>query len=319
MPHTLTEREPFDIVFGEKATEVRQIRPFGCCAEFLRPIKKLVTFSFRTKNVFSLFHEGGGIYRTEKSNVNVRNRHFKLIKSKSPCSTSDSDFDFYYAISSETDSDSNISLTISRNGISESGDIDYDDDFDTNEEEGDSDSDSSEDYEQSRDSDIESKNIINDDEEQIISQYLTYISLKPSNLRMKSDSSDTKNDCKDSHSSGLSGHNLRPKGKFNYSMAALPNAITTNNEPKNRNAFSPPKQAYWIVTIDEELHTLIENKKWVSGKEPPVSVKVLERMIILKLKREENGRLENFKSRLVTLGNLQDVIQLLIELYEPLI
>jgi len=102
-------------------------------------------------------------------------------------------------------------------------------------------------------------------------------------------------------------------------MAALPEAISTYDEPKLKAALASPERKHWNLAIDEEFDNLIENGTWKDGIKPKIEIKVLPSIIILKLKRDENGFPARFKRRLVALGNLQNNVEILIDLYAPVI
>lgn len=58
------------------------------------------------------------------------------------------------------------------------------------------------------------------------------------------------------------GHSLLPQEQKDCSMAALPATISTEDEPKIKKALVSPDKKEWIIVIDEELNTPIENETW---------------------------------------------------------
>ena len=96
----------------------------------------------------------------------------------------------------------------------------------------------------------------------------------------------------------------------------MPIGVTTNDEPKLSVALKSPERSSWLKAIEEEFNTLRSAKTWDENCFPPAHAKVLPSHIILKLKRDENGRPKRFKARLVVGGNHQKLV-LYIELYAP--
>lgn len=344
VPHSGTKKIPFEVVFGKPSTDVRHIRPFGCRVEFRPPVKKLRTFESRTDTGIHLFHEGGGIYHIETKNGIVRTKHVNFLETEFPGSVTDldsetgSDTDTVHYSDSDnfSDSDSDANTVSNSNPDSDSNadsDSESDSDADTvsdSNTDGESDTDSGSETEKSN-SEIEGehteqleleRNNVEDGQGQAGIADLTYTPSEPSKFGVTPEPSGDEAENEDEIEPtvrGQSGHNLRPQGRVNYSMAALPDSITTDDEPRIKEALASPERKHWILAIDEELETLVDNETWTSGNTPPISIKVLPSMIVLKLKRDENGRPARFKARLVALGNLQVDIGLLIELYAPVI
>lgn len=102
-------------------------------------------------------------------------------------------------------------------------------------------------------------------------------------------------------------------------MMAIPEAITTSGEPNVAEALRSAEKNNWLVALDEERDALIKNKTWTIGERPPTSVKILPSVILLKLKRDGNGKTALFIFRLVALGNLQNGFDVLPDLYVPVI
>ena len=340
LPHSGTNKIPYEVVFGHQSNDVHHIRPFGCRVEFLPTTKKISPFSPRTDTGINLFHEGGGIYRIDTKDKHVRTKHVNFIENEFPGSISNLDTED--ESSSSSDSDSGSDLTVNtwtdteydeyEDDSHSEGEEDQESNSEVDSEKDESDESESDDedevdseqendsIEESDEEDHESKDGDEDQTDEINPDDLTYIPSEPSKFGITPEQSDNDEEEIDgTHKRDQSGHNLRPQQRKDYSMAALPDAITTDDEPKIREALSSADRKHWILAIDEELESLTKNGTWKEGIVPPVSVKVLPSMIILKLKRDENGRPARFKGRLVALGNMQSDLTLLMDLYAPVI
>ena len=129
--------------------------------------------------------------------------------------------------------------------------------------------------------------------------------------------SNVQNDTPDSQPQ--SRYQLRPRGDVDYAMTAIPDVVTTSDEPSVAEALRSAEKENWIVAMEEELVALVKNKTWTVGERPPISAKILPSMVILKLKRDENGKPARFKGRVVALGNHQTGFDVLSDLYAPVI
>ena len=109
---------------------------------------------------------------------------------------------------------------------------------------------------------------------------------------------------------------LRPVKPVKYTHKAMPVGVTTSDEPKLNVALKSPERSSWLKAIEEEFETLRSAETWEEDCIPPPHAKILPSHIILKLKRDENGRPKRFKARLVAGGNHQKLV-LYIELYAP--
>lgn len=111
------------------------------------------------------------------------------------------------------------------------------------------------------------------------------------------------------------------RGHVNYSMAALPDTITTVDEPSLRAAMKSSERNHWLQAINEEIKVLGDNETWISNLKPPPRTNVLPAGLILKLKRDANVLPVIFKARLVVRGNYQDDedFDTNLELYAPVV
>lgn len=100
-------------------------------------------------------------------------------------------------------------------------------------------------------------------------------------------------------------------------MIALPDEISTTNDPKINVAMRSKEKDYWQEAIHEEIETLTKSNTWTTEEKPPATVKLLLAMVILKLKQDNDGNPERFKARVVALGNLQDLFGNTVKLWGP--
>ena len=123
VPHSVTKKTPFEVVFGNQSPDVRHIRPFGCKVHFRPPVKSIDTFAPRMENGINLCHEKGGIYRIKSSSVIIRTKHVTFFENEFPGTSSKS------SSSSPASSDSEASVDSSSDGYdqdSENSDDDND-------------------------------------------------------------------------------------------------------------------------------------------------------------------------------------------------
>ena len=109
----------------------------------------------------------------------------------------------------------------------------------------------------------------------------------------------------------------RRQPRVQYSAAALPSTITTDDEPKLRVALKSPERKRWLKAIREEFKTLVALGTWVKVDDVPPGAKVIPTGIILKLKRDQDGLPSRFKARTVARGNCQSDDFDVYELYAP--
>lgn len=142
LPHSVTKKTPYEIVFGYVSNDARHIRPFGCRIEFHPPANKISTFNSRTDDGINLFHEGGGIYRIETSDGTVRTKHGNFIEHEFPGSILSMESENELSSSSESESTTGLSIS-SSSTWPDNNDDDDDDIYSSSEEENDSNTDSS--------------------------------------------------------------------------------------------------------------------------------------------------------------------------------
>lgn len=104
VPQKTTNKMLFEIVFRKLSTEVRHIRPFGCCVKFRLLVKEIVRFESRSESVINLFQGRDGIYRIDTEIGATITKHVNFIEKLYSGSTSDSDSDSDSTDTSNTDS-----------------------------------------------------------------------------------------------------------------------------------------------------------------------------------------------------------------------
>ena len=322
LPVSGTGKRPFEIVFGGPSPNVRHMRPFGCRIEFRPNVKRIGVFDPRVQEGIHLFHEGGGIYHVQTHDGTIRTKHVTFREDDYPgkpemdIEPTDSSSG-YTSNSSEEFSISTEEETSESSGSSEE---------ESEQESVESESDSDQGYNESDDDDEDDDtvdsdqiNIVDDmDNNEIGIEELTYTPNEPSNYGVTPEDSGGESDT-DHDRNGNSTYGLRSLPRVDYSMAALPEAISTSDEPCLSSAMKSPERDFWEEAIAEEVKTLIENETWTSDEKPPPNIKVLPSMIILKMKRDNLGKPARFKARVVALGNHQDEHGNEVELYAPVV
>ena len=96
---------------------------------------------------------------------------------------------------------------------------------------------------------------------------ITYRPTEPSNFRTTPESSDNEND--DSLQPKLDGYNLRQRQHIDYTALAIPETITTIDEPSIKSALNSSERNLWIKAIKEEMEVLEDNDTWINGLKPP--------------------------------------------------
>ena len=283
-----TKQVPYERLFGVTNPHIKHIRPFGCKAFFAPNKKRLGKFESRAIHGINLGHVKGGIYKILCGNGVHVTKHVQFNELEFPGLSllntdnslvpdgSDSDVEQEFYIPSYTEDSSSENTT------------------DTNE------NDASDDDEiiepesihnaRSHDTDDGSHSDLSN---QCEDNTVTITDLFPSN----------------EDDAQLSGEETNEFDTYNMRAAtALPQMITTCDEPTVQEALSSPEREHWIKAIEEEFNSLQKANTWHS--EPldnPVKqpANVPPSGIILKLKRDEMGKPSRFKARLVARGNLQ--------------
>lgn len=318
--HSTTKKLPFESAFGHSPPYVKHMRPFGCRALYRPSGQKLPVFGSRVRNGLLLRHEGGGIYRILTDSGTVRTKHVRFEETSfpgmsgiGPVSTSDCDTE-----------ESIGSIDLSDNDILD--DVPH----------------VVEESQKGEDS---------DDHIEAYNSALTYVPPVPSTYGASPPEPDTGNlsaedpedevgheemtqvesalsplhddegpDVDDSITAGVESraqqYNLRPARDVHYSAVALPDAITTNDDPSLKVALSSPERSDWLAAINKEFSTLTSNGTWKAAKPPPGN-RPLPSGVILRLKRDSTGRPARFKARLVARGNFQSEVNDYTELYAP--
>lgn len=114
---------------------------------------------------------------------------------------------------------------------------------------------------------------------------------------------------------GAPRYNLRNVPRVHYSSPALPDVISTGDEPTLREALASPESKEWNEAIHEEFTTLDKNGSWKGI--PPPNARSVPSGIILKLKRNAKGRSARCKACLVARGSFQNDFIDRAELYTP--
>lgn len=328
LPVSGTGKTPYEIVFGVPSPNVRHMRPFGCRVEFRPNVKRIEVFESRVQEGIHLFHEGGGVYNIQTADETIRTKHVTFREDDYPgdpamnfettdsSSSYTSDSSEEYSVDDTSSEEETIDSSSDSTEESEQDTVESEeeseDQFDTDNEESDQDDDVSnkvESDEENIEEDVGNNTRIED---------LTYTPAEPSNYHVTPVQSDDESDANHDRNEN-SGYGLRPLRRVDYSMAALPDAISTSDEPSLTAAMKSAEKDFWQKAITEEIETLIENETWTPNEKPPPNIKVLPSMIILKLKRDNVGRPARFKARVVALGNYQDEFGNEIELYAPVV
>ena len=140
----------------------------------------------------------------------------------------------------------------------------------------------------------------------------------------ESDSDEDDND--DNDGASREGYNLRTRQPVDYAESAMlslyacmaqSDMIKPTDEPKVSAAMKSKDWPLWVKGIIEEFDTLEDNDTWEVIDYVPVGTRVLPAAVILKVKRDANGRPVRFKARLVVRGNLQSDPVDYTELYAP--
>lgn len=100
----------------------------------------------------------------------------------------------------------------------------------------------------------------------------------------------------------LHGYNLRSKANM-----AIPETISTKDEPCLRDALASSESGAWREAINQEFDTIVKAGTYVDVEDENVPCHPIPAGVILKLKRNQHGQPSRFKARLVACGNLQDV------------
>lgn len=331
VPHSKTGKTPYEIIFGQQSPNLRHMRPFGCRSEFRPNAKRIDVFGPRVQSGLNMFHEGGGVYHILTCEGVVRTKHVKFFEQEFPGTVRNHHLD-----KEDTESDKSYSEDTCTTSVefpvtddsSRLSDTSYENESDKSPSECNGDS-----VHESSESETEKSNADTDNEQEndqekfsqevtqdVSIDNLTYVPSEPSKYRVTpepSDKEDESGNVRDDNNT--SGYSLRPLERKNYSMAALPDEISTSDEPKVSTAMKSDEKDYWQEAIDEEIKTLIDNDTWTTEEKPPSNAKILPAMIILKLKRNKDGNPARFKARVVALGNFQDEFGNTVEMYAPVI
>lgn len=88
-------------------------------------------------------------------------------------------------------------------------------------------------------------------------------------------------------------YNLRPR-----TNVALPDSISTHDEPSLKVALCSNEQEYWQAAVAEEFETVISAGAWEQSAEAlPTDEKSIPSCFILRLKRDAAGKPAHFKAR----------------------
>lgn len=304
--HSVTKSVPHITVFGTRSRELTHIRPFGCRVLYRPAVKQLSTFEPRVRDGVNLHHEGGGLYRILTADGIVRTKHVRFEEHKFPGiyslrtddAESDSDDDGTKSVSINLSDDENSDSEEEPDQPGENADENQVNDDDSND--------------AHDDSERESKD---DDNDAPRPEDMTYTPAEPSRYGETDD--EDGNDTADDEPGHSIGPRLRSIPRVHYSARAIPDFITTSDEPSMGEAMVSPERKKWLAAIKEEFSTLLSNGTWKSPSNIPPGTRVLPSGIILRLKRDSAGLPARFKGRVVVRGNLQAESDDYLEHYAP--
>lgn len=302
--HRMTGKVPYEMAYGQKSLDVSHLRPFGCKVMYRPVVDKLSTFEPRLQEGVCLLHTGGGVYNVLSKDRVIRTKHVKFVETVFPgvnynARGNNNDAADNERSTLETDSDTSVDITSVNSQYMTSDD---DDDIDNNGE--DSDDQGNEDIDPTQDEET-----------------LTYRPIRESRHgESDSDEDDDVNEedsIESAHDPDSDYEEPSNGSSSQYAYKAEPLGISANDEPTLKTALHCNERLQWIDAIDEEYELLVKNKTW----EPVDYVKREEKQlpsgIVLKLKRDAEGRPVRYKARVVARGNFQSEPEQYIDLYAP--
>ena len=304
LPHSTTKEIPYVRLLGQQSPDLHHVRPFGCRILYRPVMDRLPTFSPRLQEGICLGHDGGGVYRVLSMKGIVRTKHVRVLENDFPGLRSLLK-NKYRSDQEEEAQTSEVDISLSDSATEDDGDgSPLDDPADpityvpartsTFGNTDDEDSDSSK---RKENSSSEADDVPDDDE-------------------YHDDGDDGDDEDDEDLPSRHTVRNLRNIPRVQYTYTAVPSCISTSDEPSVSEALKSPERSEWIAAITEEFMNLLKLKTWSEESHPP-GAKAIPSGIVLKLKRDADGKPCRFKARLVARGNLQDDMFDFGELYAP--
>lgn len=319
VPHSVTGKSPHMFLFESVPAYAKHMRPFGCRVLFSPNRKRKPKFSARLVEGINLGHVDGGQYKILTAEKIIVTKHVKILEEQFPGLSLLSIAYNTGPVQTKTpqrqdDEDAEINLADWQK------DIDLESDSTTS---SNSDSDSSdEDDDTGEDPDSPGQEINldalthvppvpsthgNEEDSDETDGAQTQIGTAPEhgNDHLRSSGTDNKGDHEATAGRGSAtgkghGYSLRPRAN-----TALPKVISTGDEPSLKDALASPEASFWKQAINEEFETIQSAGTYKETESTPT--RALPSGIILRLKRDEDGKPARFKARLVARGNLQTV------------
>ena len=278
MIHSSTKESPYVKLFRSNPPYAKHMRPFGCRVLFQPITPKQSKFESRLVEGINLGHVSGGLYKIVTSSKIFVTKHCKFLEHEFPGSC---------LVNGESRGDisgdgyeSSVGIEDTGSTSSSSGYLSLDDDGVAS-----NDSDSVSDEHENGPDDEEQNDIPGETNLDTV----THIPGIPS--KFGTDESCAPPD---------HGYNLRSRAN-----AAIPTSISTDDEPTLKEALASSESEHWKAAIQEEFDTVMQSDTYVHS--DTYTGKALPSGIVLRLKRDQEGRPARFKARLVARGNLQPV------------
>lgn len=313
VPHSTTGVIPYFRAFGHHSSDLRHIRPFGCRMLYHPVSNKLPTFDVRLREGICLGHQGGGIYTVLTEHGTVRTKHVRAFEDKFP------DIDGLRSSDGQSSAGEAVDATFEIEQDAESDDQGHDEDEQVEDEEGQEPSEDHLTYVPSHPSTFgEPEGSGSGSEESSVSAASEYNPEEADETDQESSENATEGGAEiSSLPSRSTARNLRDQSRVDYSYSAVPTLISTDDEPKLKEALNSAEKSEWIAAITDEFANLFKNKTWDATAVPPPRTKVIPTGIVLKLKRDADGNPSRYKARLVARGNFQEDCFDFGELYAP--
>lgn len=99
---------------------------------------------------------------------------------------------------------------------------------------------------------------------------------------------------------------LRQIKRMNYISTALPRAVSTDDEPKLREALQSAEGPIRLRPVKEAFSGLLHAGTWDDRRPPPINAKVFTSGFLHRIQKDEYGLPKRFKARLIARGNFQN-------------
>ena len=268
VPHTSTEKIPYMSLFKQVPPFVKYLRPFGCRV-LVSPVRKSSPkFHSRLLDGINLGHVGGGLYKVQNAGRIFTSKHARFDEKRFPGLST--------RATSPSSHNNDRVVEISDDEMLDSTYTSYE-------------------------SNDEIENDTNAPEPAypgtlVTQEELTHVPPGPSTHGEES----TANGQGENATGASHGYNLRSRTHM-----ALPGEISTTDDPSVKVALDSPEAQYWKNAIEEEFQTIEDSGTYEVATE--VSDRPIPSGVILRMKRDAEGRPARFKARLVARGNLQYV------------